>query len=52
MGLFMFTDQHNPEHCPELADEMAKHYETRQPSGKLNVYCTCGNGEHRMFFFI
>ena len=52
MGLFMITNQHEPEDCPDLADEMAKHYEVKQPAGPVNVYCTCGNGAHRMFLFI
>ncbi len=52
MAKFMITNQHQPEDCPELADELSSYYETKKPSGNLNVYCNCGAGEHRMFFLI
>ncbi len=52
MSLFLVTNQHQPDDCPELADELASHYEARPPSGDVNVYCNCGAGEHRMFFVV
>ena len=52
MGTFMIINQHTPEDCSVLADEMATHYQTQDPKGTVNVYCSCGNGEHRMFFFV
>ena len=52
MGTFMITNQHQPEDCPELADELSSHYEAKKPSANVSVYCNCGAGEHRMFFVI
>ena len=52
MALFMVTNQHQPEDCPELADELSSHYEAKKPAGNVNVYCNCGAGEHKMFFLV
>ena len=52
MALFMFTNQHQPEDCPELADELSSHYETRKPAGGVNVWCNCGAGDHKMFSLV
>ena len=52
MAMFVITNQHNPEDCPELSDELSSYYEANKPSGPVNVYCNCGSGEHKMFFLI
>ena len=52
MTLFMVTNQHQPEDCPELSDELGSYYEAKKPSGAVNVYCNCGAGEHKMFFLV
>ncbi len=52
MALFMITNQHPPDDCPELADELGSYYEAKKPAGNVNVYCNCGSGEHRMFFVV
>jgi len=52
MGIFMITNRHRPNECSELADEMSAHYDAARPAGTLNVYRSCGGGEHRMFFFV
>lgn len=52
MALFMVTNQHQPDDCPELSDELGSYYETKTPSGSVSVYCNCGSGEHKMFFVV
>ncbi len=52
MALYMITNQHQPEDCSGLSDELVSYYETKKPSGNVNVVCSCGSGEHRMFFLI
>lgn len=52
MALFMVTNQHQPDDCPELVDELSSHYATKRPTGSVNVYCNCGAGEHKMFFLV
>lgn len=52
MSLFIITNQHQPDDCPELSDELSSYFETRTPLGDVRVYCNCPLGEHRMFFLI
>ena len=52
MALFMITNQHRPEDCPELSDELVSYYDTKKPTNVSGVYCNCKAGEHRMFFLI
>ncbi len=52
MALYLITNQHQADDCPELADELGSHYDVHKPSGDVNVYCNCGAGEHRMFFVV
>lgn len=52
MAMYVITNQHQPEDCPELSDELSSHYEANRPSANVNVYCNCSSGEHRMFFLI
>ena len=52
MGQYMVTNQHQPEDCPELADELSTHYEGKSPEANVNVYCNCGTGEHLMYFLV
>ena len=52
MALFIITNQHQPDDCPELSDELGSYYAAKQPSGNINVYCNCGTGEHKMFFLV
>ena len=52
MALYLLTNQHQPDDCPELSDELGSHYDVHTPSGDVNVYCNCGAGEHWMFFVV
>jgi len=52
MSLYLITNQHQPEDCSELSKSLTSYYDAKQPSGKANVYCNCGTGEHKMFFLI
>ena len=52
MARFIISNQHQPDDCPELNDEMASHYEAKKPAGDVTVYCNCRSGEHRVFFFV
>lgn len=52
MSLFMITNQHQPDDCPELSDELASYYEVKKPTGDMNVYCNCAFGEHLVFFVL
>ena len=52
MATFLVTNQHQPEDCPELNDEVSSFYEAKKPAGSATVYCNCGLGEHRVTFLI
>jgi len=52
MALYMVTNQHQPDDCPELSDELSSYYEVNKPTAELAVYCNCRAGEHRMFFLV
>ena len=52
MALYLLTNQHQPDDCPELSDELGSHYDVHTPSADVSVYCNCGAGEHRMFFVV
>ena len=52
MALYMVTNQHQPDDCPELSDELSSYYDVNMPSAGLAVYCNCRAGEHRMFFLV
>ena len=52
MALYMVTNQHQPDDCPELSDELSSYYAVNKPSAGLAVYCNCRAGEHRMFFLV
>ena len=52
MALYRITNEHEGDDCPELVDELGSYYEANEPSGKVNVYCNCGTGEHQMLFLV
>ena len=52
MATFIVTNQHQPEDCPELNDEVSSYYEAKKPAGSATVYCNCRQGEHRVTFLI
>ena len=52
MATFIVTNQHQPEDCPELNDEVSSFYEAKKPAEASTVYCNCGLGEHRVTFLI
>ncbi len=52
MATFIVTNQHQPEDCPELNDEVSSFYEAKKPTGSATVYCNCHQGEHRVIFLI
>ena len=52
MALFIITNQHQPDDCPELNDEVASYYGAKKPTEAVTIYCNCRSGEHRVFFFV
>ena len=48
----MVTNQHQPNDCPELRDELSSHYEAMHRPVVWNIWCNCGSGAHRAWFLV
>ena len=52
MAMFLISNQHQPEVCAELGEELESYYKYNPPKGALSAYTNCRFGEHRVFFLV